>query len=108
MEIWKEIPYYTKYEVSNKGRVRNKKTMRILSTKPTKSHRHPQVFLALDSKFWAVKHQVTLSHLVYETFLRKKGESSCMNCYVCKVSGNRIGHKDGDILNNSADNLFRY
>lgn len=101
-EIWKQIPYYTKYEVSNKGRVRNKKTKHILSTKPTKSHRHPQVFLALNDTFWANHHQLTVSHLVYDAFLRKKGEKSSYRL-AC-----RIGHKDGNILNNAADNLFKY
>lgn len=36
-EIWKDIDWTTCYEVSNKGRVRNKFTKHILKSKPTPS-----------------------------------------------------------------------
>lgn len=33
IEVWKEIPKATSYEISNKGQVRNKRTQNLLSTK---------------------------------------------------------------------------
>lgn len=104
MEVWAVIKYYGGYEVSNMGRVRNRRTKRILTTNPTKSHRHPQVFLQVCKGY---KNQITLSRLVYDTFCLKDGWCSGAN-YWCEVKGHRIGHKDGNILNNRADNLYAY
>ena len=65
MEIWNTIYVAPHYEVSNKGRIRNKQSKYILKTKPTPSHRHPQVFLC--DGLWG-KMQLTVSHLVYNAF----------------------------------------
>ena len=100
MEQWKVISFNDKYEVSDKGRIRNAKTKHILSTKPTKSHKHPQVFLH-GNYGWFDKVQYTVSHIVYDHFV---GEE------VNRTTGSfnaRIGHYDGNILNNEATNLFR-
>lgn len=91
-EIWKTITLDRRYEVSNLGRVRNKKTLHILSNKPTKSHRHPQVFLAGN---YRGRLQLTVSHLVWHEFNNRP-----------YFYGEIIGHKDGDILNNRIDNLY--
>lgn len=98
-EIWKDIDWSTCYEVSNKGRVRNKFTKHILKSKPTPSHRHPQVCLSCG--LWS-KMQLTLSHLVYNAFNDNKV------FYLYGHKGERIGHKDGNILNNNIENLYRY
>ena len=97
MEFWRTINADTRYEVSNKGRVRNKRSGRILSTNPTKSHRHPQVFLM--GNFWG-RLQLTVSHLVWNAFKDDKIS------YVDGGVGQRVGHLDGDILNNNLENLF--
>jgi hypothetical protein len=100
MEEWKVITFAPKYEVSNMGRIRNAKTKRILSTKPTKSHKHPQVFLHGCGVF--PKMQFTVSHIVYDHFVGEEGFNN--------TTGNwnaRIMHYDGNILNNNSNNLFR-
>ena len=98
-EIWKGIEWSTCYEVSNKGRVRNKFTKHIIKSKPTPSHRHPQVCLSCG--LWS-KMRLTLSHLVYNAFNDNKV------FYLYGHKGERIGHKDGNILNNNIENLYRY
>ena len=98
-EIWRTIDWRPLYEVSNLGRVRNRKTGRILATNPTKSHRHPQVWLY--SEYWGATEQFTLSHIVYNAF--------CAPTDKIRISyGQRIGHKDGNIMNNKFDNLYLY
>ena len=101
MEFWKTIRFNRNYEVSNMGRIRNAKTKHILSTKPTKSHKHPQVFLHGNCG-WFDKVQYTVSHIVYDHFVGEDGFNN--------TTGNwnaRIGHYDCNILNNEATNLFR-
>ena len=88
------------YEVSNLGRIRNRRTKRILTTNPTKSHKHPQVWLY--SEYWGATEQFTLSHIVYNAFSNDKVH------YINGNVGERIGHKDGDITNNNINNLYRY
>lgn len=99
MEIWRSIHVAQRYEVSNKGRIRNKESKYILKTKPTPSHRHPQVFLC--DGLWG-KMQLTVSHLVYNAFNDEKVH------FTCGRKGERIGHMDGNILNNCVENLYRY
>ena len=81
-EIWKTIEEFPKYEVSNKGRVRNIKTGRIL-----KYGKHLKGY-----------HQVNLGgtnqlvhRLVALTFLPNKSET--------------VNHKDGIKTNNYVNNL---
>lgn len=91
-EQWKTIKYHTKYEVSNLGRVRNKKTKRILSTNPTKAHKSPQVFLRCN--LWYDKVQLTVSRLVWDAFGSVQRKENGM-----------VLHKDKDVTNNAIDNL---
>ena len=91
-ERWKTISQDERYEISSHGRVRNKKSGHILSCKPTKSHRHPQVFLAGNK--WG-RLQPTVSHLVWQAFSGYP-----------YLESERIGHKDGNIFNNYIENLF--
>ena len=94
-EIWRTIDWRPLYEVSNLGRIRNRRMKRILTTNPTKSHRHPQVWLY--SEYWRTTEQFTLSHIVYNAFNNRTRSYT-----------DRIGHKDGDITNNCIDNLYLY
>lgn len=91
-EQWRTISLDKRYEISSLGRVRNKKSGHLLSCKPTKSHRHPQVFLAGNMMG---RLQLTVSHLVY-----------CEFNNLSYKYGDIIGHKDGDITNNRLDNLY--
>lgn len=101
MEFWKTIRFNRNYEVSNMGRIRNAKTKHILSTKPTKSHKHPQVFLHGNCG-WFDKVQYTVSHIVYDHFVGEEELNRTTGSFNA-----RIGHYDGNILNNEATNLFR-
>lgn len=92
MEEWKEISVDRRYEVSNMGRVRNKKSGHILATNPTKSHRHPQVFLMGNMMG---RLQLTVSRLVYGAFVGKIKDTE------------RIYHLDGNIFNNRVENLYK-
>ena len=99
-EVWKTIDWQPHYEVSNLGRVRNRNTGRILTTNPTKSHKHPQVWLYND--YFGETLQYTLSHIVYNAFANDKVY------YSCGRKGERIGHRDGNVLNNKIENLYKY
>jgi hypothetical protein len=101
MEEWKVISWRPLYEVSNMGRVRNRKSGKILTTNPTKSHKHPQVWLY--SEYWGSTEQFTLSHIVYNTFNQNN-----KIIYVNGRVGQRIGHRDGDVTNNRVENLYKY
>ena len=97
MEEWKVILWNTRYEVSNKGRIRNAKTGRILSTNPTKSHKRPQVWL-YDSYF-GTSLQYTLARIVFFTF----NTNVRFNMFNNNV---HISHHDGNIMNCNLENLY--
>ena len=93
MEEWKVIPWNTRYEVSNKGRIRNAKTSRILSTNPTKSHKRPQVWLY--NSYFGTTLQYTLARIVFFTFNTDiPFNNAC------------IKHLDGNIMNCNLENLY--
>ena len=100
MEEWKVIDWRPLYEVSNMGRVRNRKSGKILTTNPTKSHKHPQVWLY--SRYHGTTEQYTLSHIVYNAFNNDRVHFTNGNV------GERIGHCDGNIMNNKVENLYKY
>ena len=107
-EKWKTITFATRYEVSNLGRVRNKNTKKVLSIQGKNRNRYPTVFLVVDRSIFEHE-QYSVSQLVYNHWCISEGERPSyyqQNGY--KVKGNRIGHKDGDIYNNIAMNLYRY
>ena len=93
-ETWKTLWWNTRYEVSNLGRVRNRKSGKILATNPTKSHKKPQVWLYTD--YFNSTLQYTLDKLVYFTF---NGVSS-------RSEVKRVKHRDGNIMNCKLDNLY--
>ena len=110
MEEWKMISFAPKYEVSNEGRIRNATTKRILTpTKIRKNHNQQTIFLFVRRDYFFQREQHTISQIVYNHWCRQEGERETYyfkNDY--KVSGNRIGHRDGNVYNNKADNLYRY
>lgn len=81
MENWKTIPSTPTHEASDEGRIRNKKTKRIL--KQSNSNGYLKVFI----------NRTCLVHrLVADAFLNK-------------VDFNIVHHKDNDKKNNRVDNL---
>ena len=84
-EFWKEVRDHPKYEVSNIGRVRNKKTGKMLS----QSLNHPNGYMrvGLDRKHYYVH------RLVADSFY--DGDHTKMD----------VNHIDGNKLNNELPNL---
>lgn len=107
MEQWRDISFAPKYEVSNHGRIRNKKTKHILTPRaPRQNHKQLTIFLCCG--VWG-KEQHTISQIVYNTWCLREGENQTYyGANGFNVRNNRIGHYDGDITNNRADNLYRY
>ena len=98
-EVWKEISnnmyYYTAllnkdYEVSNFGRIRNKKTGKIISTYKKGNKLRWTMHKRLNG--YDTTLQFLVDHTVYEAFIGP--------CY-----GSHIKHKDGDLMNNCVWNL---
>lgn len=87
MEIWKDIPDYPNYQVSDTGQVRNIKSGRIL--KPTLAKGYPRVVLSVNN----VCTPKTVHRLVAEAFHGGIQEDL------------QVNHIDGDKTNNNADNL---
>lgn len=87
-EEWKEIKDYENYEISNLGRVRNKKTGRIL--KPGKTRKG---YLRVGLWKNGIKKLISVHRLAALAFL------SNPNNYP------EINHKDEDKTNNTVDNL---
>jgi hypothetical protein len=106
MEQWKEITFAPKYEVSNYGRIRNIKTKHVLTPRaPRPNHKQLTIFLCRGQD----REQHTISQIVYNHWCLEDGEKpSYYESNERKVKNNRIGHYDGDITNNRADNLYRY
>lgn len=85
MEIWIDVKDSCKYEVSSEGRVRNKKTGRILSPRLNKKGGYQCVNIEGGNKY--------IHHLVADAFFAGDHENS------------RIYHQDKDKLNNKVSNL---
>lgn len=88
IEKWLTIKYNSNYEVSNLGKIRNKKTKRIL--KPAISNKG-YYMIALSNK--CKSHTYTIHKLVMEHFNR------------CAFDNEVINHIDGNKLNNNINNL---
>jgi len=90
-EIYKTIPNYSNYEVSNIGNVRNKKTGHILS-KGSQKHRYEYVGLVNDDGETKSR---SLHLFVAEAFVPKPESDKKLN----------VNHKDRNKKNNMATNL---
>lgn len=97
-EIWKPISkklyYYESwinqdYEVSNYGRIRNKKTGKIINPFLTSRKNN----LKWTMHYGTITLQFYVDHTVYTTFVG--------DCY-----GRHIKHRDGNMFNNTLDNLY--
>lgn len=87
MEKWNTISDYPNYEVSDQGRVRNRKSGRILKTELVKGY--PRVLLVDRSR-----HRPAMVHrLVAEEFTTEDHD------------GLQVNHIDGDKTNNKLSNL---
>lgn len=106
MEEWKVISFAPKYEVSNKGRIRNRNTKYVLKPYLGGSHKNPQIFLCCG--LWG-KEQHTIAQIVFNHWCLRDGERPTYygnNGY--KVKNNRIGYRDGNKTNLKPSNLYRY
>lgn len=98
-EIWKEIPqsiywlgFKPMYEASNFGRVRNKKTGKILSYSPSNGNFN-RLRVQLQATYRSGRLSFLVSHIIYSTFVR--------NCY-----GKHVKFKDGNTSNFNVSNLY--
>ena len=87
-EQWRTAKDFDNYEVSSSGRVRNKKTKRVLSTQIGNSG-YSFVSLRKDGRY----RSKGIGRLVAEAFIEESGE------------GKYIKHIDGDRFNNYVSNL---
>lgn len=87
-EIWKTIGEFDNYEVSNKGRVRNKETKNVL--RPYLSNSGYYMINLVNDKY---RKNNTIHRLVAKTFIENKQNKEIVN------------HIDHDKLNNQVDNL---
>lgn len=87
-EIWKDIPDFETYQVSNLGQVRNKKRDRLLTAHPS-ARGYMHVGLYKDDK----RINVYVHRLVAAAFLERGDENL------------EVNHIDGDKSNNRVDNL---
>ena len=105
-EVWKIIEFAPKYEVSNKGRVRNRSTLKIIKPYASKLRPNPRVTLRCGVYD---KETHTLSQIVYNHWCLKEGEEMSYYQYNgFMVKGNRIGYRDGNRMNCNPSNLYRY
>lgn len=91
-EIWKVIPKFNKYEISNFGNVRNKKTKKLLKKYITKHSRKHWVYLVKNKK----RYLTPVANLELITF---------KNVYPDENKGKHVFFKDGNVLNDNLDNL---
>lgn len=82
--MWKEMPKYPMYEVSDMGEVRNRETERILK---------PRIDKGGYCRVSIGKKRVFVHRLIAEAFVPNPGNLPCVN------------HKDESKTNNRADNL---
>lgn len=89
-EQWKQIADFPKYEVSNKGLVRNSKGV-ILKPQANTKNNYFQILLWNNSKAKCCY----IHRLVAEAFVEKENENQIY-----------VWFKDDNVQNNNADNLY--
>lgn len=90
-EVWKDIKIkgYERYEVSDKGNVRNKKTKRLIKPQIDKGG-----YIRLTLWKGKIKKKQFVHRLVAITFIANQNEQRT-----------KVNHKDGNKLNNAVSNL---
>lgn len=110
MEIWKPITKglyrYSNlinedYEVSNQGRIRNKKTGRVINPFLTQNGKKLRWTMHKQHYYWGGVYDQTLQFLVDKTVYM-----TFINDVEGKYLYSRIKHKDGNLMNNLFDNLY--
>lgn len=98
-ETWKEIPqsiywlgFKPMYEASNFGRIRNKKTGKILSYSPSNGNFN-RLKVQLQATYQGGRLSFLVSHIIYSTFVG--------DCYEKQVK-----FKDGNTSNFNVSNLY--
>ena len=88
MEVWRQIEKYPNYDASSEGRIRNRKTGRILKTNTSETG-YERLSLSKNS------HQTTerVHRIIADTFI--DGDHTGLD----------VNHIDGDKSNNCIDNL---
>lgn len=89
-EIWKDVEDFPNYQVSNRGRVKNKNNEHVLKPALDKSTGYLKVSLWVDGKGYTKP----IHRLVAKTFLNTSDNT-----------GLEVNHIDGDKQNNVVDNL---
>lgn len=92
-EIWHDIPNYSKYKVSNFGRILNKETMKIKSLRLYSYEDYLFTYLMGDDK---ILHKVYVHRLIAIAF--------CLNSD--PQTKNIVHHIDYNKTNNRVDNLM--
>ena len=87
-EKWKIIDGFSRYLISNKGRVKNVRTSRIL--KPFNLRGYKQITLTNDDN---IKKKVLVHRLVALAFIPNPNNKP------------QVNHKDGNKINNKIENL---
>lgn len=91
-EVWKVIPKFNKYEISNLGNVRNKKTKKVLKKYILDHSRKHWVYLVKNKK----RYLVPVANLELIAF---------KNVYPNENKGKHVFFKDGNVLNDNLNNL---
>ena len=90
-EVWKVVADWRNYEVSSKGRVRNRDTGHVLNQRFTTGNR--RIVTLYRANDYSYRRDQRVHELVARAFLGRCPDD------------HHIGHKDGNTLNNCLDNL---
>ena len=93
-EVWRRIDGFNMYEVSNLGRVRSLKYNKIKILKPRIHTGGSHIVALMSDEIGRKEHRV--HRLVADAFIPKVADRPF------------IHHRDGNITNNEASNLFWY
>lgn len=91
MEVWKQISNYSKYEISDNGKVRNKDTQKEISQRSLDKDGYPTVKLYDDN---GIRKKLYVRRLVAEAFIPNPENLKSVRL------------KNGDKFDNDVSNLF--